>query len=149
MDDIFTPASNGLTTHYARGYFTCSTNCYLISVAVPAVVAAAVPGGDVRLSAEARHRLHDGRPHRHRRRVRLPPRVHRRLVTAGGGARVVSSAGRDVLTGHMTQEYPAEKSREICSDDKSLFFGCVTQVRRTRYKLVPITMRRRNGSSVG
>ena len=47
--------------------------------------AAALAGGAVRLPAEAGDRLHDGRPHRHRRRLRLPPRVHRRVVTAGRG----------------------------------------------------------------
>ena len=58
--------------------------------------AAALPRGAVRLLAEARHRLHDGRTHRHRRRIRLPARVHRRLVTAEG-ARVV---GLDSHIGH-------------------------------------------------
>ena len=53
--------------------------------------AAALAGGIVRLPAEAGDRLHDGRPHRHRRRLRLPPRVHRRVVTADRGGRIVSS----------------------------------------------------------
>ena len=61
---------------------------FVIVVAVPEPggtdAAAALAGGAVRLSAEAGHRLHDGRTHRHRRRLRLPPRVHRRMVTAGG-----------------------------------------------------------------